>query len=126
MEELKDRLELQNATVTITDYTVQIKPKKAEQLKRMLGKIPGFKLNHPDGAFYVFPDISWYFGKSDGETTIRNANDFCMYILNKVFVATVPGDAFGDPKCIRFSYATSKENMIEAVSRIKTALRELK
>jgi aspartate aminotransferase len=99
---------------------------RRDLLLKLLGEIPGFRLNHPDGAFYVFPDISWYFGKSDGETTIHNANDFCMYILNKAFVATVPGDAFGDPNCIRFSYATSKEKLIEAVKRIKTLLIELK
>jgi aspartate aminotransferase len=99
---------------------------RRDLLLQLLGEIPGFKLNHPDGAFYVFPDISYYFGKSDEETTIRNANDFCMYILNKVFVATVPGDAFGDPNCMRFSYATSKEKLIEAVKRIKTLLADLK
>jgi aspartate aminotransferase len=99
---------------------------RRDLMLKLLGEIPGFKLNHPDGAFYVFPDISWYFGKSDGETTIRNANDFCMYILNKVFVATVPGDAFGDPNCMRFSYATSKEKLVEAVKRIKTLLAGLK
>ncbi len=93
---------------------------------QLLGEIPGMKLNHPDGAFYLFPDISWYFGKSDGIATINNSNDLCMYILNTVYVATVPGDAFGDPKCLRFSYATSKENLIEAVKRIKEALGKLK
>ncbi len=92
----------------------------------LLAEIPGMKLNHPDGAFYIFPDISWYFGKSNGKTTINNANDFCMYLLNNVFVALVPGDAFGDPNCIRFSYATSNEKLIEAVRRIKAALAELK
>ena len=84
------------------------------------------KLNHPDGAFYVFPDISHYFGTSDGTTVIHNSNDLCMYFLNKAFVATVPGEAFGDPKCIRFSYATSKENLIEAVKRLKSVLEVLK
>jgi aspartate aminotransferase len=99
---------------------------RRDLMLQLLGEIPGFKINHPDGAFYVFPDISWYFGKSDGETTILNANDFCMYILNKVFVATVPGDAFGDPNCMRFSYATSKDKLIEAVNRIKTLVAGLK
>jgi aspartate aminotransferase len=99
---------------------------RRDLLLKLLGEIPGFKINHPDGAFYVFPDISWYFGKSDGETTILNANDFCMYILNKVFVATVPGDAFGDSNCMRFSYATSKDKLIEAVNRIKTLVAGLK
>lgn len=99
---------------------------RRDLLLKLLGEIPGFKLNHPDGAFYVFPDISYYFGKSDGVETIRNANDFCIYILNNAFVATVPGDAFGDPDCMRFSYAASKEKLIEAVKRIKTLLVTLK
>jgi aspartate aminotransferase len=99
---------------------------RRDLLLSLLGEIPGFRLNHPDGAFYLFPDISYYFGKSDGTTTIQNANDFCMYILNKVYVATVPGDAFGDPKCMRFSYATSKEKLTEAAKRVKTALAKLK
>ena len=104
--------------------------KKAFQERRdlmlnLLGEIPGLKLNHPDGAFYIFPNVSSYFGKSDGTTMVKDANDLCMYILNSVFVATVPGDAFGDPNCIRFSYATSMENLIEAVKRIKRALAKL-
>jgi len=99
---------------------------RRDLLLDLLGKIPGLKLNHPDGAFYIFPDVSSYFGKTDGTTKIENSNDLCMYLLNKVFVATVPGEAFGDPKCIRFSYATSKENLIEAVSRIGKALAELR
>ena len=99
---------------------------RRDLMLQLLGEVPGLKLNHPDGAFYIFPDISWYFGKSDGTTQINNANDLCMYLLNKVFVATVPGDAFGDPNCLRFSYATSKENLIEAVKRIKSAFADLK
>jgi aspartate aminotransferase len=99
---------------------------RRDLMLQMLSEIPGLKLNHPDGAFYIFPDISSYFGKSDGPVKINNANDLCMYILNTVYVATVPGDAFGDPNCMRFSYATSKENLIEAVKRIKTALAKLK
>jgi len=92
----------------------------------LLSDVPGMILNHPDGAFYLFPDISFYFGKSDGTVVINNSNDLCMYILNKVFVALVPGDAFGDPRCLRISYATGKDNLIEAVKRIKTALGNLK
>lgn len=99
---------------------------RRDLLLKLLGDIPGMKLNHPDGAFYVFPDISYYFGKSDGKTVIHNSNDLCMYILNKAYVATVPGEAFGDPKCIRFSYATSKENLVEAVKRLKSVLDSLK
>ena len=99
---------------------------RRDLMLKMLAEVPGMKLNHPDGAFYIFPDISYYFGKSDGTTTITNANDLCMYLLNTVYVATVPGDAFGDPNCMRFSYATSKENLTEAVKRIKEALSQLK
>jgi aspartate aminotransferase len=99
---------------------------RRDLMLKLLAEVPGMKLNHPDGAFYIFPDISWYFGKSDGKTVINNANDFCMYLLNNVFVALVPGDAFGDPNCIRFSYATSKEKLTEAVRRIKGALEKLK
>jgi len=98
---------------------------RRDLLLELLGGIPGMKLNHPDGAFYIFPDISYYFGKSHGKTKIENANDLCMYLLNTVYVATVPGDAFGDPNCVRFSYATSKENLTEAVKRIKEALGKL-
>lgn len=99
---------------------------RRDLMLKMLSEIPGMKLNHPDGAFYIFPDISWYFGKSDGQTTINNSNDLCMYLLNNVFVALVPGDAFGDPDCIRFSYATSTDKLTEAVKRIKAALEKLK
>jgi aspartate aminotransferase len=99
---------------------------RRDLLLNILGDIPGFKLNHPDGAFYVFPDVSYYYGKTDGKSVINNSNDLCMYILNTAFVATVPGEAFGDPNCIRLSYATSKENLAEAVKRLKTVLAVLK
>ena len=99
---------------------------RRDLMLKMLAEVPGFKLNHPEGAFYIFPDVSYYFGKSDGTVKVDNSNDFCMYLLNKVFVALVPGDAFGDPNCIRFSYATSKEKLTEAVRRIKEALGQLK
>ena len=92
----------------------------------LLKDIPGIYTNEPQGAFYLFPDIRAYFGSSDGNTTIGNAQDLCMYILNRVFVALVPGDAFGDPGCIRISYATSEELLTEAVERIKKALSALK
>jgi aspartate aminotransferase len=92
----------------------------------LLNEIPGMKTNVPEGAFYVFPDISYYFGKSDGKTTIHNAPELCNYILNKVYVALVPGDAFGAPTCIRFSYATSNDLLIKAIGRVKEALADLK
>jgi aspartate aminotransferase len=92
----------------------------------LMKDIPGVITNKPEGAFYVFPNVKDYFGKTDGETRVENAPDLCMYLLNKAQVALVPGDAFGDPDCIRFSYATSNELLIEAVKRMKKALAELK
>lgn len=90
-----------------------------------LNDIPGIKTNNPGGAFYVFPDCSAYFGKSDGNTTISNSSDLCIYLLDKALVALVAGDAFGDPNCFRISYAASEETLTEAMRRIKTALSKL-
>ena len=90
-----------------------------------LQEIEGLKLSIPQGAFYIFPDVSAYFGKSYKGTTIENANDFCMYLLNEANVATVTGEAFGSPNCMRISYAAADETLVEAVSRIKTALKKL-
>ncbi len=87
--------------------------------------IPGLKTNVPNGAFYLFPDVSYYYGKSDGNSTINNSTELCMYLLNQAHVALVPGEAFGSPDCIRISYATSKEQISEAVNRIKSALEKL-
>tara|TARA_B100000242_G_scaffold188156_1_gene135351 strand:+ start:3121 stop:4317 length:1197 start_codon:yes stop_codon:yes gene_type:complete len=91
-----------------------------------LKNIKGVKCNVPDGAFYVFPDISYFFGKSYEETSIKNANDLCMYLLNNAHVACVAGDAFGNPECIRISYAASESKLIEAMKRIKKYLELLK
>lgn len=88
--------------------------------------IPGLEVNVPEGAFYLFPKCSSFYGKSDGTTTINNSTDLAMYLLEKGHVATVGGDAFGDSECFRMSYATSDENIIEAMKRIKNALSELK
>lgn len=88
--------------------------------------IPGMNLNVPQGAFYLFPEISAYLGKTDGKRTIKTAGDLAMYLLEVGHVATVGGDAFGAPNCLRFSYATSDENLVEAIKRIKTALAALK
>jgi aspartate aminotransferase len=85
-------------------------------------EIPGFKLNTPEGAFYIFPDVSSYFGKTLRSKTIHNADDFSMYLLSEANVATVTGDAFGNPNCIRISYATSEDILTEALKRIKEAL----
>lgn len=92
----------------------------------LLMEIPGLKVNLPEGAFYFFPDVSSYFGKSDGETTIHNATDLSMYLLKKEMVAVVTGDAFGDPNCIRISYAASETILREAMKRIKRGLSNLK
>lgn len=88
----------------------------------LLGEIPGFRLNVPEGAFYVFPDISDYFGKTINGKTIGNASDFALYLLEEANVATVTGEAFGNPNCIRISYAASEDEIKEAVARIKKAL----
>ena len=88
--------------------------------------IPGLEVNMPQGAFYLFPKCSSFYGKSDGERTINNATDLAMYLLEVGHVATVGGDAFGDPDCFRMSYATSDDNIREAMRRIKTVLAKLK
>ncbi len=85
-------------------------------------EIPGIKLNIPEGAFYIFPDVSHYFGKTLRGKTINNADDFSMYLLGEANVATVTGDAFGNPNCIRISYATSEEILTEAMKRIAASL----
>ncbi|MGB1306721.1 MAG: pyridoxal phosphate-dependent aminotransferase [Flavobacteriales bacterium] len=99
--------------------------KRRDLMLEMLSEIPGIRTNTPDGAFYIFPDVSHYFGKSDGEKTISNSSDFCMYILNDAHVALVAGEAFGSPNCVRISYAASEENLIEAVKRMKKSLAKL-
>lgn len=91
-----------------------------------LAKIPGLKLRCPDGAFYVFPDVSAYFGTSDGEYVINNDTDVCMYLLNVAHVGTVAGNGFGEPNCIRLSYATSEENLLTAIDAMKAAFARLK
>jgi aspartate aminotransferase len=92
----------------------------------LVKEIPGIICPVPEGAFYVFPDVSSYYGKSDGETVINNAGDLSMYLLNKAHVSSVMGDAFGEPKCVRFSFANSMKNIEEGWKRIKAALAQLK
>jgi len=92
----------------------------------LLSEIPGVKSNEPEGAFYVFPDMSYFFGKSDGETTVNDANDLALYILGKAHVSTVSGAAFGSPNCIRISYAASDEDLKVALGKIKETLAKLK
>lgn len=88
-------------------------------------EVPGFEVNDPHGAFYLFPKCSYYFGKTDGERVINNSMDFALYLLEVGHVATVGGDAFGSPECFRMSYATSDENIVEAIKRIKEAVAKL-
>ena len=104
------------------NYMVKEFEQRRNLIIKLLSEIKGFQLNNPDGAFYIFPDISYYFGKTISDVTIKNASDFAMLILEKAHVATVTGDAFGSPKNIRISYAASKENILTAVNRIKDLL----
>ena len=93
---------------------------------KLAKEIPGLEVNNPEGAFYLFPKCSSYFGKKDGERVINNSTDFAMYLLEVGHVATVGGDAFGSPECFRMSYATSDENIVEAMKRIKDTLARLR
>ncbi|MBC8265782.1 MAG: pyridoxal phosphate-dependent aminotransferase [Flavobacteriales bacterium] len=99
---------------------------RRDMMLKALNEIPGIKCNTPKGAFYIFPDVSYYFGKKDGEKIIENANDLCMYLLNKAHVALVSGAAFGNPECIRISYAAADDKLMEAAKRIKEKLAVLK
>jgi aspartate aminotransferase len=96
--------------------------KRKEIFRDMLAEIPGFKVNNPQGAFYIFPDISYYFGKSNGINTIADSHSFVMTLLDEAHVSCVAGSSFGAPDCIRFSYATSEENIHEVVRRIKATV----
>jgi aspartate aminotransferase len=100
--------------------------RRRKRVLELVREIPGIKCNEPDGAFYIFPDVSYYFGKSDGQNVINNSNEFCMYLLNTAHVSSVMGDAFGDPKCVRFSFANSMEKIEEGFKRIKETLAKLK
>lgn len=108
------------------DMMVETFRKRRDLVLNLMKDIPGWKTNTPEGAFYVFPDISYYFGKTDGSSTIKNPEDMCMYLLKDAKVALVTGEAFGDNNCIRFSYATSENLLVEAISRIKVSLAKLK
>ena len=99
--------------------------KRRDIVYNLLKEIPGVKANYPQGAFYFFPDVSFYFGKKDGDTVIKNADDFCFFMLDKGHVSLVPGGAFGDEKCVRLSYAASEKDLVEAMSRMKSALAKL-
>jgi len=119
----------QRATITAVDADPSVLNEMVAAFKSrrdlvvgLIKEIPGLKINVPEGAFYVFPDVSSFFGKTLRGTVINNADDFSMYLLSEANVATVTGDAFGNPNCIRFSYATSEELLTEAMKRIKEVL----
>jgi aspartate aminotransferase len=123
----------QRAAVTAltTDITPSLEmTKEFERRKKrvieLVNAIPGLTFPEPDGAFYIFPTVTTFFGKSDGEETIKDADDLCMYLLNKAHVSTVTGRAFGEPTAIRISFANSMEKIEEAWKRIATALAKLK
>jgi aspartate aminotransferase len=99
--------------------------RRRARVLELVKEIPGIRCTEPDGAFYIFPDVSAYFGKKDGDEVIANAGDLCMYLLNKAHVSSVMGDAFGDPNCVRFSFANSMAKIEEGWERIKKALAAL-
>jgi aspartate aminotransferase len=99
--------------------------KRREVVYGLLKDIPGVKANYPEGAFYFFPDVSSFFGKSDGSVTVKNADDLCIYLLEKAHVSLVSGNAFGDEKCVRLSYAASEDDLRKALARMKEALGKL-
>lgn len=100
--------------------------RRKDLIVRLAKEVPGFEVNEPHGAFYLFPKCSYYFGKADGDRVIKNSTDFAMFLLEAAHVATVGGDAFGSPDCFRMSYATSDENIVEALRRIREAVARLK
>ena len=103
-------------------YMVDEFKRRRDLVLQLLTEIDGFKLNVPEGAFYVFPDVSSFFGKTLRGRNIHNATDFSLYLLEEAMVATVTGEAFGDANCIRFSYAASEKDLREAIRRIKESL----
>jgi aspartate aminotransferase len=100
--------------------------RRRKRVLEIIKEVPGVKCFEPEGAFYIFPDVSYYYGKSAGSITVTNAADFCMYLLNTAHVSSVMGDAFGEPNCVRFSFANSMANIERAWIRIKEALAKLK
>ncbi len=109
-----------------TDIMVEEFTKRRKRVMKLLAEIPGIVCSEPQGAFYVFPQVNQYFGKANGEDKIGNADDLCMYLLNNAQVSTVTGSAFGEPNCIRISFANSLENIEKGFSKIKEALAKLK
>ena len=115
-------IEALNASPKKVDYMVKEFKNRRDLILKLLSEINGFKCNIPEGAFYIFPDVSYFFGKKFKGKVIKNSNDLSLYLLEEALVATVTGDAFGNPNCIRISYAASQKNIIEAIRRIKESL----
>jgi aspartate aminotransferase len=109
-----------------TNEMVKQYHKRRDIVYNLLKEIPGIKANYPQGAFYFFPDVSYYYGKSNGEKTIKDGDDFCLYMLETGHVSLVPGGAFGEENCVRLSYAASEKDLVEAMSRMKKALADFK
>ena len=122
----KAAVEAYNASQNCVEQMRRAFERRRDLIVSLAKDIPGLEVNVPEGAFYLFPKCSNFFGKTDGERTINNSTDFALYLLEVGHVATVAGDAFGDPDCFRMSYATSDENIREAMSRIKEAVAKLK
>ncbi|MGB4845062.1 MAG: aminotransferase class I/II-fold pyridoxal phosphate-dependent enzyme, partial [Ferruginibacter sp.] len=113
--------DMKPTAMMVTEFT-----KRRKRVLELVAEIPGMVCSEPQGAFYIFPEVSNFFGKTDGEEKIENADDLCMYLLNKAHVSTVTGKAFGAPNCIRLSFANSMENIEKGFAKIKTALAALK
>ena len=109
-----------DANVNQIKYMIEEFSERKELIINLLSEVQGFELNNPDGAFYIFPDVSYFFGKTIDGFEIKNSTDFSMFILEKAHVATVTGEAFGSPNNIRISYAASRKNIKKAVDRIKS------
>lgn len=109
-----------------TNVMVEEYKKRRDIVYNLLKEIPGVKANYPQGAFYFFPDVSSFYGKSDGAKTINNGDDLCLWLLENAHVSLVPGGAFGDEACVRLSYAASEKDLREAMARMKAALAKLK
>jgi aspartate aminotransferase len=112
--------------LTPTNTMVEAYHKRRDIVYNLLKNIPGVKANYPQGAFYFFPDVSSFYGKSDGTRTVKNGDDLCLYLLEVANVSLVPGGAFGDDNCVRLSYAASEKDLIEAMRRMKESLAKLK
>ena len=113
--------DMQPTAMMVAEFT-----KRRKRVMELLAGMPGIICSEPEGAFYVFPQVDHFFGKADGDDKIENADELCMYLLNKAHVSTVTGSAFGEPNCIRISFANSMENIEKGFAKIKDALAKLK